>query len=75
MPSTPAQQLRRRRFEAAIGLAAPVLDLVLAAGERVSRIAGSNEDVLSAVRPASDALELRSIGAARPPAPDEPTVE
>jgi hypothetical protein len=33
----------RRRIEALIGLAAPVLDLVLFAGDRVSRVAGRNE--------------------------------
>jgi hypothetical protein len=33
----------RRRIEALIRLGAPVLDLVLFAGERVSRIAGRNE--------------------------------
>jgi len=33
----------RRRIEALIGLAAPVLDLVLYAGDRVSRVAGRNE--------------------------------
>jgi hypothetical protein len=35
---TPAQIARRDRVEALIGLAAPVLDLVLAVGDRVSRI-------------------------------------
>jgi hypothetical protein len=33
----------RRRIEALIRLGAPVLDLVLFAGERVSRVAGRNE--------------------------------
>ena len=33
----------QRRIEALIGLAAPVLDVVLYAGERVSRVAGRNE--------------------------------
>jgi len=33
----------RRRIEGLIRLAAPALDLVLFAGERVSRIAGRNE--------------------------------
>ena len=36
---TPGQQRTRRRVETVIGLAAPVLDLVLAAGDRISRIA------------------------------------
>lgn len=43
-PPTPQQQLRRRRFEALIGLAAPVLDLVLATGDRVSRVVGGEDD-------------------------------
>jgi hypothetical protein len=33
----------RRRIEALIRLGAPVLDLVLFTGERVSRVAGRNE--------------------------------
>ena len=36
---TPSQLARRDRIEALIGAAAPVLDLVLAAGDRISRIA------------------------------------
>ena len=40
-----------------IGLAAPVLDLVLAAGERVSRVVGRDDDYIP-IRPASDRLEL-----------------
>jgi hypothetical protein len=39
MPLTPEQQRTRRRFESVIGLAAPFLDLVLAAGDRISRMA------------------------------------
>ena len=40
---TSAQRERRRRIERLIGLAAPVLDLLLFAGDRVSRMAGRNE--------------------------------
>ena len=40
---TPSQLATRRRFEAGIRLVAPLLDLVLAAGDRVSRIAGRNQ--------------------------------
>lgn len=40
---TQRQLANRRRVEAAIGLAAPVLDLVLFAGERVARVAGRND--------------------------------
>ena len=36
---TPGQQRTRRRVEALIGVAAPFLDLVLAVGDRISRIA------------------------------------
>jgi hypothetical protein len=42
-PLTPAQRALRQRIEAVIRLAAPVLDLVLYAGERVSRVAGRGE--------------------------------
>ncbi|MGH2947356.1 MAG: hypothetical protein ACRDPC_14075 [Solirubrobacteraceae bacterium] len=40
---TPEQLAMQRRIEALIGLAAPVLDLILFAGERVSRVAGRNQ--------------------------------
>jgi hypothetical protein len=40
---SPRQLANRRRIEAAIRLSAPALDLVLAVGDRVSRIAGRNE--------------------------------
>jgi hypothetical protein len=40
---TPTQLALRRRIEALIGVVAPVLDLVLFAGDRVSRVAGRNE--------------------------------
>jgi hypothetical protein len=36
---SPSQQRNRRRVESLIGLAAPFLDLVLAVGERISRVA------------------------------------
>ena len=40
---TAAQLARRRRIERLIGVAAPFLDLLLFAGERVSRVAGRNQ--------------------------------
>ena len=40
---TPSQRARRRRIESVIRLAAPALDLLLFAGDRVSRVAGRNE--------------------------------
>jgi hypothetical protein len=36
---TPGQQRTRERFETVIGAAAPFLDLVLAVGDRISRLA------------------------------------
>jgi len=40
---TPSQLAWRRRVETAIRLAAPALDLVLFAGDRVSRVAGRGD--------------------------------
>jgi hypothetical protein len=40
---TPTQLARRRRVESVIGLLAPVLDVVLYAGEQLSRVAGRND--------------------------------
>ena len=42
-PPTPAQVRTRERVEGAIRLAAPVLDLVLAAGDRLSRLLDSDD--------------------------------
>ena len=65
MPNTPEQELRKGRFETLIGVAAPVLDLVLAAGERFSSVVapGGGDDYM-AIRPAGEKLELGSIRAA-----------
>jgi hypothetical protein len=40
---TPSQLANRRRVETAIGLVAPLLDVLLFAGDRVARVAGRNE--------------------------------
>ena len=40
---TARQRARRRQIESLIALAAPALDLLLFAGDRVSRIAGRNQ--------------------------------
>jgi hypothetical protein len=40
---TPTQLTRQRRVESVIGLLSPFLDVVLYAGERVSRVAGRND--------------------------------
>ena len=42
-PRTPRQIANRRRVETLIGFAAPLLDVVLFAGERLSRVAGRND--------------------------------
>ena len=65
MPSTPQQLRTRARFEALIGIGAPVFDLVLAVGERVSRVAGRN-DTYVPIRPAGDRLELEGHGSPPP---------
>ena len=40
---TPSQLAVRRRFEAGIRLVAPLLDLVLATGDRVWQVSGRNQ--------------------------------
>jgi hypothetical protein len=40
---TPTQRARVRRIEALIRVAAPALDVLLYAGDRVSRVAGRNQ--------------------------------
>ena len=42
-PRTQRQIANRRRVEGLIGLAAPLLDVVLFAGDRLSRVAGRND--------------------------------
>jgi hypothetical protein len=54
---TPEQRLRRQRFERLIGLAAPVFDLVLTVGDRVSRIVGPDDDYIP-IRAPGEAFEL-----------------
>jgi hypothetical protein len=58
---TPAQVRTRDRFERVIGVAAPFLDLVLAVGDRVSRIAEPEDYEYYPVR----AGELRERTASR----------
>ena len=40
---SPSQLAWRRRVESGVRIVAPVLDLVLLAGDRVSRVAGRNQ--------------------------------
>ena len=60
---TPGQVVLRDRIESAIALAAPLLDGVLAVGERVSKVVGGNDEYYP-VRPAGEAFEL--VPAQRP---------
>lgn len=55
--ATPQQLRARARFEAVIGVAAPFLDLLLAVGDRVSRIAGAEDDYIP-IRAASERAAL-----------------
>jgi hypothetical protein len=59
---TAAQLARRRRIERLIGLAAPALDLLLFAGERVSRVAGRNEIDPDPPRRLGDRIPRTRIG-------------
>lgn len=69
-PPTPRQQLIRARFESVIGLATPLLDLVLLAGERVSRVVGRDDDYIP-IRAPSEAFELPSRATSHSPGPTE----
>lgn len=61
MPITPEQRLRQQRFESLIGLVAPALDLLLATGERASRILQPGSDDYYPIRPAAEAFELNEF--------------
>jgi hypothetical protein len=64
---TPAQQRMRGRFETLIGLAAPALDVLLAVGERISRIAEPEDTGYYPVRPpAEERLLDRQRGRQKP---------
>lgn len=66
---TPRQVRARERFESLIGLAAPVLDLVLAAGDRLSRAVGP-EDEYYPIRPSGEEFELTPASEAGPASPE-----
>ena len=55
---TPQQRVWRDRFETLIGLMAPALDLMLNAGDRVSRALAGEDGDYYPIRPASEAVEL-----------------
>jgi hypothetical protein len=54
---TPGQVAVRDRIESVVALVSPLLDGLLAVGERVSRIAGPSDEYYP-VRPAGEAFEL-----------------
>ena len=58
MPSTPQQIIRRERVERVIHLAAPLLDLVLNVGDRISRAAGPKDEYYP-IRSGTEAFELQ----------------
>lgn len=68
---TPRQAVWQDRVESLIGLAAPALDLVLAAGERISRIAEREDHDYYPVRPGGEA-SLPSDFASSPEDEGEP---
>jgi hypothetical protein len=53
-PLTPAQERNRERVETLIGVMAPALTLVLAFGDRISRIVAPEDHEWYPVRPMSD---------------------
>jgi hypothetical protein len=53
---SPSQLANRARIEALLRLAAPALDLLLAAGDRISRVAGRNEIEPQAPEPSRRSL-------------------
>jgi hypothetical protein len=63
-PPSPTQLVWRRRIEAGLRVAAPALDLLLAAGDRVSRAVDRNNDDLEALPagPAASPPARRRVG-------------
>jgi hypothetical protein len=67
---TPRQRATRDRFEGLIGLAAPLLDIVLGVGERISRIAEPTDHEYYPVRPAEERRLPARIGTDEEAEPD-----
>ena len=65
MPPSPTQLVWRGRIEALLRLAAPALDLVLAAGDRLSRIVEPDEIEPPPSRASFDPGEQRAVGPGR----------
>jgi hypothetical protein len=62
MAPTPTQLAWRGRIEAMLHIAAPALDLVLAAGDRLSRIVERDEIEPPPSRASFDPSEQRAVG-------------
>jgi hypothetical protein len=63
MPPTPTQLAWRGRIEAVLRIAAPALDLVLAAGDRLSRVVERDElDAPPSARGSFAGPERRAMG-------------
>jgi hypothetical protein len=62
MAPTPTQLAWRGRIEAMLHIAAPALDLVLAAGDRLSRIVERDEVEPPPSRASFDLAEQRVVG-------------
>jgi hypothetical protein len=58
---TPQQRIWRARVEAMIGLAAPVLDLVLNVGDRVSRTLAPGDSDYYPIRAPAEGYELGGV--------------
>jgi hypothetical protein len=61
-PPSPTQLAWRRRIEAGLRIVAPALDLLLAAGDRVSRAVDRGDDELDGL-PAGSVPPHRRVGA------------
>ena len=57
---TPSQCERRERVESVIRLMAPVLDVVLAAGDRLSRLVEPEDHDYYPARPLADSTEAQA---------------
>ena len=58
MRETPRQRIWSNRVETLIGLAAPVLDLVLSAGDRLSRAIAPGDSDYYPIRAPGEAFEI-----------------
>jgi hypothetical protein len=63
MPPSPTQLAWRGRIEAVLRIAAPALDLVLAAGDRLSRVVERDEIGPPASRQSFEQPQQRAVGA------------